>query len=76
MTAVPAVRRRHVFFIAGFDPRSPRWYHALYRTQARRQAAAGGLTLQVDRERWRPSPVSTAWTIRTETNGRRGADLP
>ena len=60
----PTVRRRHVFFIAGFDPKSPRYYHALYRNQARRQAAVSGLNLQVDKERAEPSPVSTAWTVR------------
>lgn len=67
MSAAPALRRRHVFFIAGFDPKSARWYHALYRTQARRQAAAGGLALDIDRGRSRPCPVSTAWTIRAST---------
>ncbi len=60
----PTVRHRHVFFIAGFDPKSPRWYHALYRNQARRQAAIGGPVLEVGRERSRPCPVSTGWTIR------------
>lgn len=31
---------RRVFFIAGFDPKSPRYYHRLYRALARHQPAA------------------------------------
>lgn len=32
------VRRRRVFFIAGFDPRGPAHYHAVYRDEAARQS--------------------------------------
>ena len=63
------VRRRHVFFIAGFDPKSARYYHALYRSQARRQAAVSGLDVQVDKDRSEPCPVSTAWRVRATPPG-------
>ncbi|WP_418318635.1 hypothetical protein [Piscinibacter sakaiensis] len=58
-----SVRRRHVFFIAGFDPKSPRYYHALYRREAGRQTAVSGLPLQVGRTRSRPTTFSTSWAI-------------
>ncbi len=62
-TAPPtAVQRRHVFFVAGFDRKRPRYYHALYRSQARRQAAASGMAVEVSRERSQPTANSTAWT--------------
>ncbi len=63
-----AVRRRHVFFVAGFDRKSPRYYHALYRSQARRQAAVSGAKLEVSAERSRPTGNSTAWTATTHTS--------
>lgn len=59
------VRRRHVFFIAGFDPKRARWYHALYQRQARAQAAAGGPRIEVGRERRDASAHSVAWTLRS-----------
>ncbi|MBL8303230.1 MAG: hypothetical protein JNM26_10705 [Ideonella sp.] len=34
--------RRRVYYLAGFDTRSPRFYHQLYRTQAERQQAING----------------------------------
>lgn len=66
------VRRRHVFFIAGFDPKSERWYHALVRSQARRQAAVNGMALEVDKARRAAGPHATAWTMRG--HGPSGAD--
>ncbi len=36
------VRRRRLFYIAGFDPRSPGLYHILYRDESAKQAAALG----------------------------------
>lgn len=66
------VRRRHVFFIAGFDPKSERWYHALVRSQARRQAAVNGMTIEVDKARRAAAPHATAWAMRGQ--GPQGAD--
>jgi hypothetical protein len=41
------VRRRHVFFVSGFDPKGPSYYHGLYRSQAALQALVNGLRFQV-----------------------------
>ncbi len=62
-----AVQRRHVFFVAGFDRKRPRYYHALYRSQAHRQAAVSGLDIQVSRERSQPSANSSAWTTTAQS---------
>lgn len=61
--AAAPVRRRHLFFIAGFDPKSPRWYQALYRKQARRQQKLNGLTIRVEPQQIRPTAFSTAWQL-------------
>ncbi len=63
------VRRRHVFFIAGFDPKSPRYYQALYRREARRQSLVSGLPVRVDKGCTRPTPFSTAWRVGSEADG-------
>lgn len=68
-TAPASVRRRHVFFVAGFDRKRPRYYHALYRSQARRQSAVSGMALTVSREHRRPGPFSTAWTSECRSAG-------
>ena len=60
------VRRRHVFFIAGFDPKRPRYYHALYRSQARKQAAVSGLRLQVATDRGEPWAHGSSWSVQVE----------
>lgn len=41
------VRRRHVFFISGFDPKGATYYHRLYATGAANQQAASGQTYDV-----------------------------
>ena len=41
------VRRRHVLFFGGFDPKGASWYHAMYSRHAARQAAVNGLVLEV-----------------------------
>ena len=33
------VRKRHVFYLCGFDPKGPAYYHALYAEEAQKQAA-------------------------------------
>ena len=36
------VRRRRVFYVAGFDPASPRKYHGIFTTESARQSALTG----------------------------------
>jgi len=41
------VRRRHVFFLSGFDPKGASYYHGLYRSQAALQGAVNGMRFDV-----------------------------
>lgn len=54
------IRRRHVFFISGFDPRGVRHYHQMYREHAAKQSAINGLSLEVSGKR-RVSDESYIW---------------
>jgi hypothetical protein len=62
----PAVRRRHVFFLSGFDPKGAGWYHALY---ARHAAAQGGVSAQCYEvgPRRRGADGNATWTVRHGT---------
>ncbi|MES2999094.1 MAG: hypothetical protein V4787_00255 [Pseudomonadota bacterium] len=43
-----AVRRRHVFFLSGFDPKGAAYYHALYKSQSALQAGVtSGIAYEV-----------------------------
>ena len=42
-----AVRRRHVFFFSGFDPKGSAYYHRLYAAGAAQQRQATGHSIQV-----------------------------
>lgn len=62
------VRRRHVFFIPGFDRKSERYYHTLYRNQARRQAAAApDLRIRVGKERSPTGLHGSSWTLHADS---------
>lgn len=63
IAAVP-VKRRHVFFISGFDPRGPVFYHRLYREEAAKQSKVSGLQLQVGK-RQAVDDVEHRWTVTT-----------
>jgi len=41
------VRRRHVFYLPGYDPMPPRRYRELYRTEGARQAAISGYDIAI-----------------------------
>jgi hypothetical protein len=45
------VRRRCVFYFAGFDPTGPAHYHRLYKEQAAQQATLGGYQIEVGARR-------------------------
>lgn len=61
-TTTKPVRRRHVFYVSGFDPRGPGHYHALYRDEAAERARQGGEPLQVGPRR-RSSALSASWQV-------------
>ena len=56
------VKRRHVFYISGYDPRGPSHYHRLYREEAAKQASINGLVCEVGPRR-SVSPVESMWDI-------------
>jgi hypothetical protein len=65
---VRQVRRRRVFYVAGFDPASPQRYHRFYRENAARQAEVTGAGIDVGPAVER-GPVDLAWTIDARWDG-------
>lgn len=62
MKATP-VRRRRVFFICGFDPRGPTFYHRGFIKEAAKHSALSGIPIEVGPQETR-SPVSDGWIVR------------
>lgn len=62
------VRRRHVFFFAGFDPKGAAYYHGLYRQQAALQARATGDAYEVGARRRLPSG-NWGWDVESRSQG-------
>jgi hypothetical protein len=62
------VRRRAVFYVAGYDPRGPLWYHGIYRREGARQAELSGMRFAVSRREKTSSDVVT-WKVEAETGG-------
>lgn len=58
-----AVRRRHVIYLAGFDPKGPAQYHGLYQREAALQAPVGGYRIEVG-PRQREGAHGSAWDVR------------
>lgn len=54
--------RRKVFYLSGFDPRGPRFYHGLHREALARHGELAGETISVSRWR-RGRPHVVEWTI-------------
>ena len=46
-TVQPGLKRRHVFYVTGYDPRGPEFYHALLKREARVAKSRGLETLHV-----------------------------
>ncbi|MES2474627.1 MAG: hypothetical protein V4640_02520 [Verrucomicrobiota bacterium] len=57
-----AVRKRHVFYFSGFDPRGPAHYHSLYGEQAALHTPLNGLDLTIGKRR-RVGKLANAWTV-------------
>lgn len=65
-----AVRRRRVFFVAGFDPRGPDHYHATYRDEAARQSQtqrAGDGTVYTVSGSLPDGDLGVTWTVQAES---------
>ncbi len=72
--ASEAVRNRRLFFIPGFDPRSPGVYHVLYRDESAKQAAAlGGARTVSPAERVGSEAV--AWDVEDASGCRTRCEL-
>ena len=56
------VRRRHVFFLSGFDPKGASHYHALYKAEALKQSTLNALALQVG-PRQRKIDGNSSWVV-------------
>ena len=56
------VRRRHVFYLGGFDPNGPAHYHRLYAEEARKQAAVSGFEIEVGPRR-RAGEHASQWSV-------------
>lgn len=62
------VRRRKVFYVSGYDPRGPLWYHGIYRREAAKQAELSGMAIAVSR-RDRSSSEVASWRLEAESGG-------
>lgn len=62
------VRRRLVLYLSGFDPRGVRYYHQLYRAEARAQAGVSGYRVEVSR-RERIDAHLHLWNVRYTGEG-------
>jgi len=63
----PTVRRRHVFYVPGYDPMPPRRYRELYRVEGKKQAKISGYELSIkgstgQNERYH-------WLVNTQIDG-------
>jgi hypothetical protein len=57
-----------VFYVSGYDPRGPLWYHGIYRREAAKQAELSGMRIAVSRRDKSASDIAT-WRIEAETGG-------
>lgn len=58
------VRRRHVFYVSGFDPNGPSRYHRLYADGARQQSEWGPAAIEVGpRKRAPGDPETMTWKV-------------
>lgn len=58
--------KRKIFYLSGFDPRGPRFYHQLYEEQAALYGVRAGREIVVGKRRRQP-PHSARWTIEDKT---------
>ena len=59
------VRRRHVFFLTGFDPKPAAHYHALYTREAARQSQVNGMVIAVG-ARLRNADGNSLWRVHAQ----------
>ena len=64
------MRRRKVFYIAGFDPASPRKYHGIFSVESAKQAAVTGGRIAVGPLEER-GEIASGWSVVAERDGHR-----
>lgn len=64
------VKKRHVFYLNGFDPRGAAYYRRLYQQEAAKQCAVGGLDVKVG-PRERSSDLSSRWQVESGSGEQR-----
>ncbi|HSI57034.1 MAG TPA: hypothetical protein VLA16_05735 [Ideonella sp.] len=65
---LPPALHRQVFFLGGFDPKSPRYYHRLYRGAVAGRPAAQGERVSLTARR-DAGPLLAEWDVRWESAG-------
>ena len=63
-----SIKRRKIFYISGFDPRGPNYYHTLYRDEAETFAQLTGENINI-LNRKHASPIETTWKIERTIDG-------
>lgn len=59
------MKRRHVFYVSGFDPRGPAHYHRLYKDEAAKQALINGLAIEIG-NREKVSETESLWRLKSD----------
>lgn len=67
---MPDVKRRRVFYVSGFDPKGPAWYHDLFTAEAPKQVAVAGYELKVG-GRGRAGKFVARWILEWAKDGER-----
>lgn len=61
---ISIVRKRHVFYLPGFDPRGARHYHQIYKAEAEKQSAVTGQAYHVSSRRKQADDIYR-WHVRS-----------
>lgn len=62
------VKRRKLFYVAGFDPASPRRYHAIYQAESARQTKVTGVAVKIGPLEDR-GELAAGWRVRAAFDG-------
>ena len=67
-TEQKTVKHRKVFFVSGYDPKGPGWYHGMFSREAKRQSALSDMNIEVG-ERRNIDKEQSVWTVRAKEDG-------
>ena len=63
------IKKRHIFYLSGFDPRGARYYYNLYKQQSLSQCKIDGTKVHIS-PRKRLTEHSVGWTIDSNSNNK------